>query len=209
MDQLQEIADIPKEFFRDGTQFINRFAVHSHLNSPNAQLIDTAGAPSVRLMLDERSEVTSELIKRLASRKEFVRISSAVGMGFVVMGGQSHSRRARRAAGPDKRSDRLRRQVDTHTCEQHLGWGRIGFHGRGLWVRRRFRTVSPGQATTCTGNYTSIFSEPSVETLFENCPTNAIANFRINFHHSDFQWTSSSFPNSFAIGSSATARERL
>ncbi|KIY00045.1 uncharacterized protein Z520_04683 [Fonsecaea multimorphosa CBS 102226] len=45
---LQEIADVPKEFFKDGTQFINR------CTKPD--------------------------------RREFIKISQAVGMGFLIMG---------------------------------------------------------------------------------------------------------------------------
>jgi len=47
-DQLQEILDVPREFLKDGIQFINR-----------AQKPD---------------------------RPEFIKISQAVGVGFLVMG---------------------------------------------------------------------------------------------------------------------------
>ncbi|KAK4460846.1 hypothetical protein QBC42DRAFT_271462 [Cladorrhinum samala] len=47
-DQVQEILDVPREFLRDGVQFINR-----------AQKPD---------------------------RKEFIKISQAVGVGFLIMG---------------------------------------------------------------------------------------------------------------------------
>jgi len=47
-DQLAQIADIPREFLKDGTQFINR------CTKPD--------------------------------KKEFIKISQAVGIGFVVMG---------------------------------------------------------------------------------------------------------------------------
>ncbi|KAL8792594.1 MAG: hypothetical protein Q9195_004817 [Heterodermia aff. obscurata] len=47
-DQLKEIADIPKDFLRDGTQFMNR------CTKPD--------------------------------KREFIKISQAVGVGFVVMG---------------------------------------------------------------------------------------------------------------------------
>ncbi|CAL8576222.1 hypothetical protein XPA_002113 [Xanthoria parietina] len=46
--QLNEIADIPREFLREGTQFMNRCA------KPD--------------------------------KREFIKISQAVGIGFVVMG---------------------------------------------------------------------------------------------------------------------------
>ncbi|EFW99069.1 protein secE/sec61-gamma protein [Grosmannia clavigera kw1407] len=47
-DQIQEILDVPREFVKDGLQFINR-----------------CQKPDV---------------------KEFVKISQAVGVGFIVMG---------------------------------------------------------------------------------------------------------------------------
>ncbi|KAL2042941.1 hypothetical protein N7G274_003999 [Stereocaulon virgatum] len=47
-DQLKELLDIPRDFFHDGTQFMNR------CTKPD--------------------------------RREFLKISQAVGVGFVVMG---------------------------------------------------------------------------------------------------------------------------
>jgi len=47
-DLIQEMADLPREFFKDGTQFINR------CTKPD--------------------------------RREFMKISQAVGMGFLIMG---------------------------------------------------------------------------------------------------------------------------
>ncbi|KAK4224867.1 hypothetical protein QBC38DRAFT_511463 [Podospora fimiseda] len=47
-DQVQEILDVPREFLKEGVQFINR-----------AQKPD---------------------------RKEFIKISQAVGVGFLIMG---------------------------------------------------------------------------------------------------------------------------
>ncbi|KIW07783.1 protein translocase SEC61 complex gamma subunit, archaeal and eukaryotic [Verruconis gallopava] len=47
-DQLKELADLPKEFFRDGQQFMRRC--------------------------------------QKPSKTEFLKISQAVGIGFVVMG---------------------------------------------------------------------------------------------------------------------------
>ncbi|AEO63375.1 7dd027f7-81e0-462a-bbd4-d052c576515a [Thermothielavioides terrestris] len=47
-DQVQEILDVPREFLKDGIQFINR-----------AQKPD---------------------------RREFIKISQAVGVGFLIMG---------------------------------------------------------------------------------------------------------------------------
>ncbi|KAI6709096.1 translocation complex subunit Sss [Marssonina coronariae] len=47
-DQIQEVLDIPRDFVRDGTQFINK------CTKPD--------------------------------RREFIKISQAVGVGFLVMG---------------------------------------------------------------------------------------------------------------------------
>ncbi|KKY19761.1 putative translocation complex subunit sss1 [Phaeomoniella chlamydospora] len=47
-ETFQEIADVPKDFLRDGTQFLNR------CTKPD--------------------------------RREFIKISQAVGMGFLIMG---------------------------------------------------------------------------------------------------------------------------
>ncbi|KAH8587567.1 hypothetical protein B0O99DRAFT_526504 [Bisporella sp. PMI_857] len=47
-DQVQELLDVPKDFIRDGTQFINR------CTKPD--------------------------------RREFLKISQAVGVGFLIMG---------------------------------------------------------------------------------------------------------------------------
>ncbi|KAL5356712.1 hypothetical protein BJX96DRAFT_143241 [Aspergillus floccosus] len=48
-DQVQEILNIPREFFKDGMQFIHR--------------------------------------SQKPDRREFIKISQAVGVGFLVMGG--------------------------------------------------------------------------------------------------------------------------
>ncbi|KAL0261874.1 hypothetical protein SLS55_003306 [Diplodia seriata] len=47
-DQIKDLADVPKDFIKDGTQFINR------CTKPD--------------------------------KREFIKISQAVGVGFVVMG---------------------------------------------------------------------------------------------------------------------------
>ena len=33
-EQFKEVLDIPRDFLHDGTQFMNRFALSSSLNSP-------------------------------------------------------------------------------------------------------------------------------------------------------------------------------
>lgn len=56
-DTIQELADIPKEFFKDGTQFINRctkrefpLEVHEQILSPSfcamARSVNTYAAPT-------------------------------------------------------------------------------------------------------------------------------------------------------------------
>ncbi|GAB7353575.1 hypothetical protein MBLNU459_g4001t2 [Dothideomycetes sp. NU459] len=56
-DQLKDLAEIPRDFIKDGTQFINRCTKHK---------ADTSALP--------------------ADRREFLKISQAVGVGFLVMG---------------------------------------------------------------------------------------------------------------------------
>jgi protein transport protein SEC61 subunit gamma-like protein len=70
-DQLKEIADIPRDFFRDGTQFMNRC---------------TKRKASLYIDGDERLHQALTSGPTLADRREFLKISQAVGVGFVVMG---------------------------------------------------------------------------------------------------------------------------
>ncbi|KAL8963531.1 MAG: hypothetical protein Q9193_000216 [Seirophora villosa] len=67
--QFNEIAEIPREFLREGTQFMNRCAKRKTLilgrgHSTGGWLTDVD----------------------VADRREFIKISQAVGIGFVVMG---------------------------------------------------------------------------------------------------------------------------
>ncbi|PBP15942.1 protein secE/sec61-gamma protein [Diplocarpon rosae] len=67
-DQIQEVLDIPRDFVREGTQFINK------CTKPD--------------------------------RREFIKISQAVGVGFLVMGA-----------------------VGSHPSQQYFGGRRIGWGG--------------------------------------------------------------------------------
>ena len=65
-DQLRELAEIPRDFLRDGTLFLNRCTKRrSPLARGRACLLTRAS---------------------LADKREFIKISQAVGVGFVVMG---------------------------------------------------------------------------------------------------------------------------
>jgi protein transport protein SEC61 subunit gamma-like protein len=66
-EQLKEIAEIPRDFLRDGTLFLNRCTKRSF--------------PSLQIHF--RSQ---QLTWTLADKREFIKISQAVGMGFIVMG---------------------------------------------------------------------------------------------------------------------------
>lgn len=67
--QFNEIADIPREFLREGTQFMNRCAKRTIFGLGRGNLPGN-----------------SRLIPGSADKREFIKISQAVGIGFVVMG---------------------------------------------------------------------------------------------------------------------------
>ncbi|KAL8413636.1 hypothetical protein RB594_005049 [Gaeumannomyces avenae] len=71
-DQVQEILDVPREFLKDGLQFINRSQKRQYPRR-------------LRCLLGCASANTS-LILATADRKEFLKICQAVGVGFLVMG---------------------------------------------------------------------------------------------------------------------------
>ncbi|OAP59176.1 protein translocase SEC61 complex gamma subunit, archaeal and eukaryotic [Fonsecaea erecta] len=130
-DILQEIADVPKEFFKDGTQFINRCTKRTFLSSVllsrdsmtqeqeqeqqvhggvvthskaerhfacpvsllrrrSSQLrfiVHTAAAVLENLLSNRPPILTPFLVgTKTADRREFIKISQAVGMGFLIMG---------------------------------------------------------------------------------------------------------------------------
>lgn len=90
-DTLQEMADIPKDFFKDGTAFLNRctkrtlsptwssFAVH-----PYACWCKLATFTSMLHLQPTYDPLLTQYIA--ADRREFIKISQAVGMGFLIMG---------------------------------------------------------------------------------------------------------------------------
>ncbi|EPE08144.1 protein transporter sec61 subunit gamma [Ophiostoma piceae UAMH 11346] len=110
-DQVQEVLDIPREFIKDGMQFLNRCQKLAYFRSPrksqwlaewcragNGQCGAHATGASVEAG-GRRSAATAQrpLVvnpKKLvhfanstaADTKEFAKISQAVGVGFLVMG---------------------------------------------------------------------------------------------------------------------------
>nr|KAK5441323.1 hypothetical protein LTR18_007167 [Exophiala xenobiotica] len=125
-DLLQEMADVPKDFFKDGTQFINRCTKRTLspvLQSPFCPLrstvfskntrrlppalgakkvktrknIKTRNAPGLRDATALRKHIFSKIaletcldrfcaLRVISDRREFIKISQAVGMGFLIMG---------------------------------------------------------------------------------------------------------------------------
>jgi protein transport protein SEC61 subunit gamma-like protein len=65
-DQLQELMDIPKDFARDGTLFLNKC-------TKRKDILFT-------------SHLVHMLTQFTADRREFLQISKAVGVGFLIMG---------------------------------------------------------------------------------------------------------------------------
>jgi len=70
-DQIQELIDIPRDFIKDGTMFINRCTKRK---SPLGQ---ASGLSVLHL----------HMLTEIADKREFIKISQAVGVGFLVMGG--------------------------------------------------------------------------------------------------------------------------
>ncbi len=78
-DQLQEFLDIPRDFIKDGTQFVNRCTKRMFFAA-----LQTAELPiAVCGALENRVDL---LTFNIADRREFLKISQAVGIGFLVMG---------------------------------------------------------------------------------------------------------------------------
>ncbi|GAB7345956.1 hypothetical protein MBLNU457_4181t2 [Dothideomycetes sp. NU457] len=96
-DQLKEIAEIPRDFLKDGTQFLNRCTKREcALSHPQlslwtilyAALLErhigsAAGHFATRRNTQDRS---SQLSTARTDKREFIKISQAVGVGFLVMG---------------------------------------------------------------------------------------------------------------------------
>lgn len=72
-NQLKQIADIPKDFIKDGTQFLNRCTKRTCYPSASSK-------PPVQILL------CASLLTSIADKREFLKISQAVGVGFVIMG---------------------------------------------------------------------------------------------------------------------------
>jgi protein transport protein SEC61 subunit gamma-like protein len=70
-DQIQELIDIPRDFIKDGTMFLNR------CTKRKGPLSRAFGISSLQL----------HVLTETADRREFIKISQAVGVGFLVMGG--------------------------------------------------------------------------------------------------------------------------
>ncbi|GAB1195879.1 hypothetical protein APSETT444_005144 [Aspergillus pseudonomiae] len=66
-ETLQELADIPKDFLREGTLFVRRCTKRTPHHS--------------------RSDFSSSKLTQwyTADKREFIKISQAVGMGFLIM----------------------------------------------------------------------------------------------------------------------------
>ncbi len=70
-DQIQELIDIPRDFIKDGTMFINRCTKRKTSLGQDFGPVFPA-AP---------------VLTKAADKREFIKISQAVGVGFLVMGG--------------------------------------------------------------------------------------------------------------------------
>jgi protein transport protein SEC61 subunit gamma-like protein len=79
MDQAKEFLEMPREFVKDGRQFITRCSKRT-LSSPSKP------SPSSRQEECERESNSLTRTPRTADKREFLRISQAVGMGFLIMG---------------------------------------------------------------------------------------------------------------------------
>jgi len=66
-DQIQDFLDIPRDFIKDGTQFVNRCTKRMR------------SATTWKTHDFEANQYP-------ADRREFLKISQAVGVGFLVMG---------------------------------------------------------------------------------------------------------------------------
>jgi protein transport protein SEC61 subunit gamma-like protein len=71
-NQMQEIMEMPREFVKDGTQFINR-CTYVSINLPTCLPLQFFFA-------------TNTLANSKPDKREFLKISQAVGVGFLVMG---------------------------------------------------------------------------------------------------------------------------
>ena len=82
-DAIQDLADIPKDFFKDGTAFLNRCTKRTSLLS---KLPSHSLAPLTTHSLSPFAFPQLTKPPSPADRREFIKISQAVGMGFLIMG---------------------------------------------------------------------------------------------------------------------------
>ena len=73
MDQAKELLEMPREFLKDGRGFITRCSKRTH-------------NPILSLRYGARRQLLTVGVSRVADKREFLRISQAVGMGFLIMG---------------------------------------------------------------------------------------------------------------------------
>lgn len=87
MDQAKELLEMPREFLKDGRGFITRCSKRasfhhshspSHTHTHTATLTITFNALATLALADFQGGI--------ADKREFLRISQAVGMGFLIMG---------------------------------------------------------------------------------------------------------------------------
>ena len=92
-DQIQEFMDIPKDFFNEGTLFIRKCTKRT--SSPPRCLLAFPNTPQAKGQAERNlasgassihSTRKTKLTPSPADRREFIKISQAVGVGFLVMG---------------------------------------------------------------------------------------------------------------------------
>lgn len=86
-DQVQELLDVPREFLRDGLQFINR---SQKRESP--------------LGIHVLRGYSTNIDLPTADRKEFTKICQAVGVGFLIMGAVGYVVKLSRTFPPPPKS---------------------------------------------------------------------------------------------------------
>ncbi|KAK7511926.1 translocation complex subunit Sss1 [Phyllosticta citriasiana] len=88
-DQLKELADVPKDFIKDGTLFINRCTKRTYISGTSKTRPPSfapLSEPSCALHTHPSTADKHALTLFAADKREFIKISQAVGIGFVVMG---------------------------------------------------------------------------------------------------------------------------
>jgi protein transport protein SEC61 subunit gamma-like protein len=83
MDQAKEFLEMPREFVKDGRQFITRCSKRTFpLGQPSFTHQQSHRISHHRLL----STAIANTSLSTADKREFLRISQAVGMGFLIMG---------------------------------------------------------------------------------------------------------------------------